>query len=278
MVKRNIIILGISDGHDAGAALIKNGQVMAAVQEERLNNIKHFAGIPEKSILEVFKIAKVDPGEVNLISMVSFDPPGIENLKSFKTKTLIKLSPLLHSDRFIKFYVNYKKKHRTFEPLKKIFEGLGLTNTETTIVEHQTAHAAAAYRSSPWNYTDEGLFLNVKANKLREIEEVDDIFFYPAPDDEGSPVGAALQGYYEYCIREGTNPEHISLAETYYGPSYSNDEIKEILDSNNKDRKWKYDYYGDIDGSAGELLAKGRILARCSGGLELVPEHLAIDQ
>ena len=75
MVKQNIIILGINDGHDAGAALIKNGQVMAAVQEERLNNIKHFAGIPEKSILEVFKIAKVDPGEVNLISMVSFDPP-----------------------------------------------------------------------------------------------------------------------------------------------------------------------------------------------------------
>src|SRR3954470_4454741 len=159
MVKRNIIVLGINDGHDAGAALIKNGQVMAAVQEERLNNIKHFAGIPEKSILEVFKIATVDPSEVNLISLVSFDPPGIENLKSFKTKTLIRLSPLLHSDRFVKFYVNYKKKHRTFEPLKKIFEKLGLTNTETTIVEHQTAHAAAAYRSSPWDYRDEGILI-----------------------------------------------------------------------------------------------------------------------
>ena len=38
MVKRDIIVLGINDGHDAGAALIKNGQVIAAVQEERLNN------------------------------------------------------------------------------------------------------------------------------------------------------------------------------------------------------------------------------------------------
>ena len=37
--------------------LIKNGEVIAAIQEERLNNIKHFAGVPEKSILEVFKIA-----------------------------------------------------------------------------------------------------------------------------------------------------------------------------------------------------------------------------
>ena len=76
------------------------------------------------------------------------------------------------------------------------------------------------------------LFLNVKANKTPQRNgSIEDIFFYPAPDDEGSPVGAALQGYYEYCIREGITPEHISLTKTYYGPSFSNDEIKEILDS-----------------------------------------------
>jgi len=57
-----------------------------------------------------------------------------------------------------------------------------------------------------------GMFLNVKVNKiLRESKELKDIFFYPAPDDEGSPVGAALQGYYEYCLREGITPEHIAL-------------------------------------------------------------------
>ena len=111
MVKRNILVLGVNDGHDAGAALVKNGKVVAAVQEERLNNIKHFAGVPEQSIIQVFKIAKADPSEVNLISLVSFDPPGTENLNSFKTKALVKLSPLLHSNRFVKFYINYKKSH-----------------------------------------------------------------------------------------------------------------------------------------------------------------------
>ena len=36
-----------------------------------------------------------------------------------------------------------------------------------------------------------GMFLNVKVNKLlRESKVVKDIFFYPAPYDEGSPVGA----------------------------------------------------------------------------------------
>ena len=53
---RNITVLGINDGHDCGAALIRNGKVIAAIQEERLSNIKHHSGVPELSIKEVFKI------------------------------------------------------------------------------------------------------------------------------------------------------------------------------------------------------------------------------
>jgi carbamoyltransferase len=431
MTKRNILVLGINDGHDAGAALVKNGLTMAAVQEERLNNTKHFTGIPEKSIVEVFRISKADPSDVNLICLVSFDPPGMENLKSLSTRALIRLSPLLHSDRYIKFYTNFKRKRRTFAHLRKIFERLKLLDTETTVIEHQTAHAACAYRTSPWGYNGKdkdgililtadgsgdglsstvntgrvsriqriafssyydsvgnafyteitrflglkpwdheykvmglapygraeycieqmkkiirvhphnplrfentvgtirsstiqsklrkllvnqrfdnvaaaaqqhfedlmkrwvqnairstgihkvacsgGLFLNVKANKiLGELQEVDDIFFYPASDDEGTPIGAALQGYYEYSAREGIRPEHVPVGEIYYGPSYSNDEIKEILDlaTNNNEKKWKYDYYDDIDGTTGELLVKGKILARSTGGLEWGPRAL----
>lgn len=76
MAKPGVIVLGINDGHDAGAALIKDGSVLAAVQEERLNNIKHYTGIPEKSINEIFKISKTHPSDVSLIALVSYDPPG----------------------------------------------------------------------------------------------------------------------------------------------------------------------------------------------------------
>jgi carbamoyltransferase len=38
--------------------------------------------------------------------------------------------------------------------------------------------------------------------------------------------------------------------------------------------KWSYDYYDDIDGTVGELLVKGKILARCSGGVEWGPRAL----
>ena len=156
MAKRNILVLGINDGHDAGAALVKNGQVMAAVQEERLNNIKHFAGIPEKSIFEVFRTSRADPADVNLICLVSFDPPGMEDLETLSSRILVRLSPLLRSDTYTRLHTNFKRKRRSFAHLTKIFENLKLLDTETTVIEHQTAHAACAYRTSSWGYNDSG--------------------------------------------------------------------------------------------------------------------------
>ena len=39
-----MIILGVYDGHNAGAALIKNGKVLKAVEEERFSRIKNHDG------------------------------------------------------------------------------------------------------------------------------------------------------------------------------------------------------------------------------------------
>lgn len=54
-----MIILGISSQHDAGAALLVDGQVVAAVNEERLNREKLFWGVPQQSLREVLRIAGV---------------------------------------------------------------------------------------------------------------------------------------------------------------------------------------------------------------------------
>jgi hypothetical protein len=44
-------IIGINAYHgDASAALVVNGQLVAAVEEERFNRIKHWAGFPSQSI------------------------------------------------------------------------------------------------------------------------------------------------------------------------------------------------------------------------------------
>src|SRR4030065_1507559 len=65
-----------------------------------------------------------------------------------------------------------------------------------------------------------GVFLNVKANKrIMEMPEVENFFVYPAAGDDGTSVGAGLQAYFKYCIREGIQPKKVPITALYYGPS-----------------------------------------------------------
>ena len=46
-----MIILGINAHHaDASAAIVVDGKLVAAVEEERFRRIKHWAGFPERAI------------------------------------------------------------------------------------------------------------------------------------------------------------------------------------------------------------------------------------
>lgn len=69
-----MIILGINGGFAAGyqdvsAVLIKDGHVVAAMEEERLSRVKHSAGrLPYLSVTEVLKIARIDIRDVDLVA------------------------------------------------------------------------------------------------------------------------------------------------------------------------------------------------------------------
>ena len=39
LARRTVTVLGVHDGHDAGAALVRDGRVLAALQEERPRSI-----------------------------------------------------------------------------------------------------------------------------------------------------------------------------------------------------------------------------------------------
>ena len=67
-------ILGINAYHgDASAAIINNGKIIAAVEEERFNRIKHCAGFPRESIRYCLQAAGVSIEDVEHIG-VSRDP------------------------------------------------------------------------------------------------------------------------------------------------------------------------------------------------------------
>src|SRR5260370_12639502 len=67
-------ILGINAYHgDAAAALIKDGRIVAAVEEERFNRIKHCAGFPTESVKYCLRVAGIEIDAVDHIG-ISRDP------------------------------------------------------------------------------------------------------------------------------------------------------------------------------------------------------------
>src|SRR5947199_4030542 len=67
-------ILGINAYHgDGAAALIKDGRIVAAVEEERFNRVKHCAGFPAEAVRYCLRAAGIGIEEVAHIG-VSRDP------------------------------------------------------------------------------------------------------------------------------------------------------------------------------------------------------------
>jgi len=73
----------------------------------------------------------------------------------------------------------------------------------------------------------------------------------------------------QYSVREA---EKIPITDIYYGPSYSNDEIEEVLKKNG----WikNAEYIDEIDSFIGDAVVKGKIIARFSGRMEWGPRGL----
>ncbi len=66
-------ILGIWDGHDAGAALIVNGRLAAAVNEERFTRRKLEINFPIRSICACLDLARIERDAVDLVATTTSD-------------------------------------------------------------------------------------------------------------------------------------------------------------------------------------------------------------
>ncbi|NJF24152.1 carbamoyltransferase [Thermococcus sp. Bubb.Bath] len=110
------MILGVHDGHDAGAVLV-DGEKIFAVNEERLNRVKKYRGFPERSIRKVLEMGGASPEDVEVIAVA-----GIFR----KQGRLIELEKNLRAI----FGPDFKRK--------------------VLLVEHHLAHSASAYYTSGW--------------------------------------------------------------------------------------------------------------------------------
>ena len=134
------ITVGIHDGHNASAAVIRDGRIELALQEERLTRVKNQGDAPS----EVLKLIGETPARVALNGLYM-------NYGQWQRETILE---------------DYARSSRWKQPLKGTFidrayqlrkaavresalSKLGLKNVEA--VEHHTAHAAAALHTCPWD-------------------------------------------------------------------------------------------------------------------------------
>ncbi len=66
-----MIVLGIHYGHDANAAIIKDGKILFAISEERLNRVKFYRGFPFLSIKAALKNTGLNMDSFDQIALVN---------------------------------------------------------------------------------------------------------------------------------------------------------------------------------------------------------------
>ena len=144
-------ILGISAFyHDSAAAILIDGEIIAAAQEERFTRIKHDSSYPKNAVDFVLSYSKFKISEIDYI--VFFEKPFLkferllETYVAFAPKGFTQFSKAmpgwLREKLFQKkLIIEYLKQHdKSFNGEKKLY-----------FSEHHLSHAASAFYPSPFD-------------------------------------------------------------------------------------------------------------------------------
>ena len=139
-------ILGINAYHgDASAALVVDGQLVAAVEEERFNRIKHWAGFPAESIRWCLERAGIDATDIDHVA-ISFNPRA--NLgQRLKFVAMNRPSARAIIDRL-------RRQGKALALEDQFAEAVGMPRSEIRAkfhrIEHHQTHIAAGFLISPY--------------------------------------------------------------------------------------------------------------------------------
>jgi carbamoyltransferase len=141
-----VIVVGLNAYHgDVSAALVKDGQLIAAIEEERFRRIKHVAGFPHRALAECLRMAGASAADVDLFAM-SRDPRA-------------------HLWRKALFLLRHRPRRTVGDRAKNLLKLRALPNaiaaslrldpsrvrSRTVTVEHHPAHLASAAYVSPFD-------------------------------------------------------------------------------------------------------------------------------
>jgi carbamoyltransferase len=137
-------ILGLNAYHgDSSACLVRDGQLVAAVEEERFRRVKHWAGFPSESIRYCLEAAGVSLEAVDYIALNS----------NSKASLLKKIGYTLSQKPDLGFVLdrikNRKKRDNVVGELANAFPGSSFQG-RVVPVEHHLAHLVSAHVVSPF--------------------------------------------------------------------------------------------------------------------------------
>ncbi|MEK9154615.1 MAG: carbamoyltransferase C-terminal domain-containing protein [Patescibacteria group bacterium] len=178
--KKDNYILGINAYHgDSSACLIKNGELMAALEEERIRRVKHWAGLPTEAIKFCLEHAGISIKDVDYIA-INRDP-----FARFHKKILRVIRKGI-SISFIKERLANLKKVKGAKKSIADFFGVSVKEIKAKIinVEHHRAHLASSFFVSPLDEAavvsidGMGDFVSImtgiaKGNKIKILDRVE---------------------------------------------------------------------------------------------------------
>ena len=225
-------ILGISAFyHDSAAALIIDGKIVSAVQEERFSRKKHDARYPYNSVQFVLNHSSLKLSEVDYI--VFFEKPFLkferllETYLAFAPKGFVSFSmsmPIWLREKLFqkKFLFDKLKEHdKNFNDINKIH-----------FSEHHYSHAASAFYPSPFKEAviltldgvGEWATTTVAVGKENQINMLKEIHFPHS-------IGLLYSAFTYYTGFKVNSGEYKVMGLAPYGqPKYKDLIIKELID------------------------------------------------
>ena len=198
-------ILGINAFHgDASACIIQNGELIAAVEEERFTRIKHWAGFPAQSIQYCIKAANLQPQQLDHVA-ISYNPKANLNRKvRFALQKRPSLGSLL--DRF-------KKQSKASSVRDYLAEACNCDSESLTAqfhsLEHHSTHLACAFNISPF---DQAAILSV--------DGMGDFVSTLMASGSGSQITQYSRIYYPHSLGFLYNAVTLYLGFPAYGDEY----------------------------------------------------------
>jgi carbamoyltransferase len=154
-------ILGIWDGHDAGAALLVDGRPVVAINEERLTRRKLEIHFPTRSVAACLAFAGVSPRQVDVVAASTTDPaktlgrwvPSTKERYYQVRRRKARPGALARLTRGVKYRMtewapNAISRAASRAALARDLRPLGLDHARLDLHDHHACHAVAAALAS----------------------------------------------------------------------------------------------------------------------------------